>query len=148
MKLLTAPNRLKDYDCRSLFLAGSIDNGAAINWQPQIISALEETDFLIFNPRRSDWDPKEISDQVRWELDHILQATHVLFFFAKDSLAPISIGELYFLIGKNNIDKKIYVVIEDGFWRADNLIVTSAYANNITFFKTIEEVILCLKELN
>jgi hypothetical protein len=147
MKLLTAPNRIEDCDCKSLFLAGSIDNGAAINWQPQIISALEETDFLIFNPRRSDWDPKEIKEQIRWELDHILKATHVLFLFTKDSLAPISIGELYFLIGKNS-DKKVYVVIEEGFWRADNLIETSAYANNITFFKTIEEAILCLKELN
>ena len=80
-KQVQAPDEFDEHQ-RSIFLAGSIDNGNAIDWQQNLIKFIgqkkvtypyEET--LILNPRRLDWD-KEWSptldnfnflEQVEWE---------------------------------------------------------------------------------
>ena len=41
-----------------VFLAGSIDNGSAIDWQASLIAQIQEKniDIDILNPRRKHWD--------------------------------------------------------------------------------------------
>jgi hypothetical protein len=39
-----------------IFLAGSIDNGTALDWQSLCIDALADKPLIILNPRRADWD--------------------------------------------------------------------------------------------
>lgn len=61
MKVYKAPETGR-IEGRSVFLAGSIDQGKAINWQQQITDALQDTSLTILNPRRDDWDSS-------WEQD-------------------------------------------------------------------------------
>ena len=41
---------------KTVFLAGSIDMGSAVNWQKQVVDALKEENVVVYNPRRDDWD--------------------------------------------------------------------------------------------
>jgi hypothetical protein len=40
----------------SIFLAGSIEMGKAIDFQRMIIEATPNMPYIYFNPRRNDWD--------------------------------------------------------------------------------------------
>src|SRR5215510_12567556 len=62
---------------RAVFLAGSIDQGAADDWQARLTAALVDLDVVILNPRRDAWDASwrqsinepRFREQVEWELD-------------------------------------------------------------------------------
>ena len=74
-----APNSFSEYwDHKKIFLAGSIEQGAASPWQKQAAAAFKKFDNVaILNPRRPDWDStwknvasdKNFRQQVEWELD-------------------------------------------------------------------------------
>lgn len=59
-----------------VFLAGSIEMGAAENWQDKLTELLSDADGYILNPRRDDWDSSweqaignaQFYNQVQWEL--------------------------------------------------------------------------------
>jgi hypothetical protein len=40
----------------SVFLAGSIDMGAAEDWQSRVEQGLRDLEIVILNPRREEWD--------------------------------------------------------------------------------------------
>jgi hypothetical protein len=40
-----------------IFLAGTIDNGAGIEWQNEVCDKLRNTKLVFLNPRRAAWDP-------------------------------------------------------------------------------------------
>jgi len=81
MKIITAPDPVPMRDAlgTEVFLAGSIEQGKARDWQPEVCAALEPFNALVFNPRRAVWDPTwdqdvsnaELVTQVNWELDLI-----------------------------------------------------------------------------
>ena len=58
----------------SLFLAGSIEEGTADEWQTVITEALQDLDITVLNPRRDAWDagwPQTVEfapfrEQVEW----------------------------------------------------------------------------------
>ena len=86
----------------TVFLAGSIDMGAATDWQTELAAVLAARDVTILNPRRQDWDstwrqsidePK-FREQVEWELDGLDRADVVAMWFAPESKAPITLLEL------------------------------------------------------
>lgn len=74
----------------SVFLAGSIEMGAAENWQGQFEKSLSDLDVLILNPRRDEWDAsweqtienKLFREQVEWELAGLEGASIVAMYFA------------------------------------------------------------------
>lgn len=88
----------------SIFLAGSINNGASFDWQATVIQRLSHLpDLDIYNPRRSDWNPnlaeedeRGLRAQIRWELAHIREADLVFFYFDEVGLSPVSMLELVF----------------------------------------------------
>lgn len=112
---------------KSVFLAGTIDNGASDDWQAQAIESLAPLAEHIFNPRREAWDPQwvgskdhpEFKKQVNWELDHIEDASLVLIYFAPGSLSPITLLELGLLAERS--PRKILVCCPDPFWRKGNV---------------------------
>src|SRR5262245_28107910 len=65
----------------SVFLAGSIEMGAAEDWQAIVQRGLDDLEVLVLNPRRDDWNAswvQSISDprfreQVEWELSGLEQ---------------------------------------------------------------------------
>ena len=40
---------------KTVFLAGTIDNGDSTNWQEELIDMCQYKDIIFFNPRRKEW---------------------------------------------------------------------------------------------
>lgn len=117
--LVSAPNTT------SIFLAGSIEQGAAADWQRALIGALADAPVTIFNPRRARWDaswPQSAADprfreQVQWELDALERADVIAMYLDPATRAPVSLLEL----GLFARSKRMVVCCPDGFWRKGNV---------------------------
>lgn len=127
MKILKPPQALRLYGKPGVFLAGSIDQGEAVDWQSDIITALAPLflDIVILNPRRDTWDPTwdqndsnpEFVRQVNWELDAMDKADMIVMHFAPNTKAPVAMLELGLYADKN----KMVVCCPDRFWRKGNV---------------------------
>jgi hypothetical protein len=125
-----------------LFLAGSIEMGAAEDWQQYVARELAETDTIVLNPRRDDWDSSwvqsidnaQFREQVEWELYGQERADVVLCYFSPGTKAPITLMEL------GLFHKKMIVCCPKGFWRKGNVdIVCARY--NVPNFASLDEAI-------
>ena len=107
-----------------VFLAGAIDMGAAVDWQAQVIDALQDKRYVLFNPRRSEFNESTLDEQIRWELHHLEKATFIFMWFPRDAKAPIALFEsgLYWHSGH-----KLIVGAEPGFYRRRNLELTAEF---------------------
>lgn len=111
----------------SVFLAGSIDMGQAVDWQQLLCEKLTAANWqgCVLNPRRPDWDNtweqsienEPFRHQVEWELEGLEQATLIVFYFAPESKAPITLLEL----GLHARTGKCIVCCVEGFWRKGNV---------------------------
>lgn len=111
----------------SLFLAGSIEMGAAKDWQTQAIDFYEEhgVELVIYNPRRDDWDSSweqkfesaNFYQQVNWELTALDDASLVIMYFDPNTKSPISLLELGLFANSD----KLLVCCPEGFWRKGNV---------------------------
>lgn len=134
----------------TIFLAGSIDMGNAVDWQTQVQEALKDEHCTIFNPRRDDWDSSWVQDisnpqfkqQVDWELNSIDHADLVIFYFDPKGQSPITLLELGFVAGKFSVrpDQQAVVCCPEGFWRRGNVQIVCD-REEIPFCDTIEELI-------
>ena len=124
-RVILAPDRTTEIVGKSVFLAGSIDMGEAIDWQAATIEALADRPITILSPRRTDWDgswPQDAAfapfrEQVEWELDMLDRADVIMLFFASGSKSPISLLEL----GLYAKSKRIVVGCPAGFYRRGNV---------------------------
>ena len=104
-----------------VFLAGAIDMGSAVDWQSLVIDQLSGQDNLVLvNPRRPNFTPDTLDEQIHWELNALEKVDAVFMWFPKDAAAPISFLEtgLYLRSGK------IIIGSEMGFYRRRNLEIT------------------------
>jgi hypothetical protein len=114
----------------SIFLAGSIEMGAAEDWQTQVEHGLGDLDVTILNPRRDEWDATwvqsidnpQFREQVEWELEGLQRASVVAMYFAPSTKAPITLLEL----GLCAQSGKVVVCCPEGFWRRGNVEVVCA----------------------
>jgi hypothetical protein len=135
-------------DKPSIFLAGTIEEGASEDWQAKVAAFFANDDVIILNPRRENWDAsweQEISNpnfkqQVEWELEAMERADIILFNFLPSSKSPISMLELGLMK-----DHKVFVCCPPEFWRRGNIeIVCEKYA--IPVFSTLNLAIDAAKE--
>jgi hypothetical protein len=116
---------------QALFLGGSIEMGAVVDWQ-SVLSDVLLRDFenlTVFNPRRPDWDASWVQSldnpnfdqQVTWEVDHMEASDIVLFYFHPQTKAPVTLLELGLLAPQHAHGKTVIVVCPDGFWRKGNV---------------------------
>ena len=109
----------------SVFLAGSIEMGAADDWQTEVERALQDLDVLILNPRRDEWDASwvqsidnpQFREQVEWELAGLERAAVVAMYFAPSTKAPVTLLEL----GLCARAGKLIVCCPEGYWRRGNV---------------------------
>ena len=109
----------------SVFLAGSVEQDAAVEWRTKAAEALAQQPVTVFNPRRKSWDKswkEDISnplfkEQVTWELDHMDAADVIAVYFAPGTRSPVSMLE-FGLYAKSG---KLVVGCPDGFWRRGNI---------------------------
>lgn len=134
---------------RSVFLAGSIEMGAAENWQARFETALEDLDVLIYNPRRDDWNPNweqsinnyHFRTQVEWELNKLRASTTIAMYFDPATQSPITLLELGLLADYENL----IVCCPEGYYRKGNVdIVCEQYA--IAQANSFEELVSLVRE--
>ncbi len=124
MRHIQPPDSFADAASPVVFLAGSIEMGAAEPWQAKAVAALADTDATVLNPRRAAWDASwkqsmanpEFNRQVTWEMDGLDRADVVAFYFDPATKSPISLLELGLVK-----DKHVLVCCPDGFWRKGNV---------------------------
>jgi hypothetical protein len=131
---IQAPNHLKlRHGYTTIFLAGSIEMGKAEDWQRKIIESVPDEPFIFFNPRRDDWDstwgqtkndPRFV-EQVKWELEALEVADHIIMYFDPKTMSPVSLIEL----GVHIKDPKLTVICPDGYWKKGNVDVTCNFYN-------------------
>lgn len=118
--LIKTPGKL------SIFLAGSIEMGAAEDWQSLLEGKLSDLDIDIYNPRRDDKDPltweqradnASFREQVEWELDALDMADIIVMYLSPGTISPISLLEL----GLYARSGKLIVCCPDGFRRKGNV---------------------------
>ena len=112
---------------KSVFLAGTIDNGDSLNWQNKTIIELMNlgiNDIEIYNPRREHWNPnpskEDMEYQIKWEQDHLDKANIIAMVLLDDSKSPISLLE----IGLYAKTGKLIVFCTPNFYRWDNVRLT------------------------
>lgn len=129
MKLYKAPNKvICSNEDHLLFLGGSIEMGAAENWQKRLADKLTDYDNLvIMDPRRDDWDSSWVQDptpgtqfheQVTWELVCQDAADTIIYYFDPNTKSPITLLELG--IYK---DKNLVVCCPENFYRYGNVVM-------------------------
>ena len=149
MKVIKAPEKYV-LDKPSLFLAGSIEMGAAENWQDRVAQAFGDTDLILLNPRRDNWDSTweqrmsnpQFKEQVDWELDALEQVTGIIMYFDPNTKSPISLLELGLFANRN----KLIVCCPDGFWRKGNVEIVCARFD-IPLIPTLDELIEYVRSL-
>ncbi|HAS46626.1 MAG TPA: hypothetical protein DCS93_39450 [Microscillaceae bacterium] len=149
MKVIKPPQSIEiEPQTTTVFLAGSIDMGQAIDWQTAVTEALQGQPFTVLNPRRDDWDASweqkitnpAFNAQVNWELDGLEKADVIAMYFAPTSKAPITLLEL----GLFAQSKKLVVCCPEGFWRKGNVdVVSQRYG--IPQVDTLEQLIDFIK---
>ena len=138
---------LRDRKRKSVFLAGSIEMGKAVDWQTEIGEYFHTKGWDVLNPRRDDWDAfweqkfenAQFYQQVNWELNALEHADLIVMYFAPDTKSPISLLEM----GLFARSGKLMVVCPDGFWRKGNVEIVCNYYN-IPFYNNIQVLLLDL----
>lgn len=149
MRVVKAPGKLPVHEI-SIFLAGSIEMGKAVDWQTQVTEGLKDIDCVILNPRRDDWDSSweqkienlQFREQVEWELSALDRADFIVFYFDPKTMSPISLMELGLHAGFHPYPR-VVVCCPEGFWRKGNVdVVCQRYG--LKQVETIEELISTL----
>ena len=134
IRVITPPSFITlDNSRTSVFLAGSIEMDKAEQWQQKFIDNLifevrkmnSGKGIDIFNPRRANWDitvKQSIEDpvfyqQVRWELDYLGNVKVRVFYFAPNTLSPVSLLEF----GKFFSYPNTFLCVNPDYQRAGNL---------------------------
>jgi hypothetical protein len=132
----------RDIKRKYAFIAGSIEQGKADDWQTDMGEFFVNQGWGAFNPRRENWDASweqefenpVFNQQVNWELDGLERCDLVVLVLLPGTLSPISMLE-FGLYAKSG---KLYVVTPDGFWRKGNIEIT-CHKYNVPLFNSIEE---------
>lgn len=124
---------------KSVFLAGGITG--CPDWQKELVTLLDNSDLILFNPRRADFpinDPNAAQEQISWEHDYLRIANAISFWFAKDTIQPIT---LYELGSWSMSDKPIFIGIHPEYPRRQDVEIQTK------LIRPEVEIVYSLKEL-
>lgn len=110
---------------KKLFIAGGISNCS--DWQSVVINRYADSAHLtIYNPRRKDYVKELEVEQICWEFKHLQDADIIIFWFAKETVCPISLYEL----GKwgNATNKKVVIGVDPEYSRKNDVIIQTSLA--------------------
>ena len=149
MKIYKPPTNITDLNFKqSMFLAGSIENGKAKDWQKKVEKEFKNDEGIILNPRRDDWDSswtqsidnKEFRNQVKWELFGLDNVTMILMYFEAGTKSPISLLEL----GLHARSNKMMVACPDGYMKKGNVDVVCQYYR-VPIVESLDELVTSIK---
>lgn len=136
MQIVLPPERFNPNGKYTVFLAGSIEMGKAVDWQQDFCDKLKKYDINVLNPRRSNWNSSwiqsihnpEFKEQVDWELRCLSMADLILMYLQPDTLSPISMLELGLFADSG----KMIVCCPNTFWRRGNIDIVCENRNIIS----------------
>ena len=147
--VIYAPHPFDDCEQLTVFLAGSIEMGAAQEWQKEFIKRFSDlTEITFLNPRRPDWDSSwgpynpELYKQIHWEQKGIKEADLVVYFFDPETKSPVTLMELGQRLGGSS-PRSIVVGCPDGYWRKSNVVITCAMYD-VDVFDSLNETVAAL----
>jgi len=122
---IKSPQEIPETRDPKVFLAGSIEMGAADRWQESVVKKLAQEQVVVLNPRRDNWDVgweqrkdnPSFRQQVEWELHALEQSNYIIMYFDPATKSPISLLEL----GLYARSGKLLVTCPKGFWRKGNV---------------------------
>lgn len=126
MRMIYPPEKIEiEPNEKVVFLAGSIENGVAEDWQAALAEQLQVPHLVMLNPRRKVWDATWeqsienplFAEQVAWELEGLELADLVVMNFIPLTLSPISLLE-FGLFARSG---KMIICCAHGFWRKGNV---------------------------
>jgi hypothetical protein len=93
-RIITSPEPIEHPFQKSIFLAGGISDCA--DWQKGVAERIaSETNAVVYNPRRTDFDMDAGADlsriQIRWEYHALRVCQFNLFWFPEETLCPITL---------------------------------------------------------
>src|SRR3989338_9947354 len=99
---IKSPQEIPETRDPKVFLAGSIEMGAADRWKESVVKKLAEEEVVVLNPRRDNWDVgweqrkdnPSFRQQVEWELHALEQSNYIIMYFDPATKSPISLLEL------------------------------------------------------
>lgn len=123
------------------FLAGSIEQGAARDWQAEVAGRLPGTTL---NPRREHWDPSWPQDisfepfrqQVEWELKALERCDRIVMHFEPETKSPITLLELGLFADSG----KLLVSCPEGYWRRGNVQITCDHYS-VPFYSSLDALL-------
>lgn len=144
----------------TVFLAGTIDNGAVEPWAHKVAESFDPSTYVtFFDPRRENWNAglenrahvPEFRAQVEWELARIDSCDIPFFNFVGGSLSPITLQELGYVLGTRmgeTIPRELPIVVcPDDFWRKGNVEIMCERVGEglVEVFNTLDDGIAALR---
>lgn len=117
-------------DSKTVFLAGTIDNGDSFNWQEDIINRCKDLDVTFYNPRKKQWTDNQLEYQIKWEQEYLDNSDIIIMCLLDDSKSPISLLEL----GLYAQSGRLIVFCNPEFYRYTNVKLT-CQKYNIPLYK-------------
>lgn len=117
---ITPPSLFVPTTGLKIFLAGSICNGNAPNWQNDVSTYIEQTwieeEITIYNPRRDEeFVPEMESGHAAWTMSMISLSDYILLHLTGNTGSPISTLELGMFID----DPRLFLSINDDYVRKE-----------------------------
>ena len=112
-------------DC--IFLAVSITGSS--DWQTPMIEKLLPY-YHIFNPRRKNFDvtkPEMEKEQIEWEYEALGYCKTIMFYFAPQTLAPITLFEYGKMLMDS--DKMLFVCVHPEYKRKNDVLIQTDLEN-------------------
>lgn len=134
MTYIEAPEKDQYSAYPSIFLAGSITG--ASEWQSIFVDEFKDEKVKIFNPRRKSFDvtnPSESATQIEWEYTMLRRAGTVMFYFAHETNAPITLFELGATMERNIRSpslQNILIFCEDDYSRKQDVYIQTSLINS------------------
>lgn len=92
MDYIEAPSNHRVPGNLNLFIAGGITGCS--DWQAELVKSLSDIHGLsIYNPRRASYSDGVAYEQIEWEYYWLKQADIISFWFAKETIQPITLLE-------------------------------------------------------
>ena len=135
----------------SVFTAGSIEMGKAVEWQLLMANLLSDLPITVCNPRRpGEWDTtisKEAKneimlEQVTWELAAMEKADVICFFFDVDTNSPVTMLELGLWLKSG----KVVICCNGGYHRNANIKITCG-KYGVPVVETFEELVPKVRQM-
>lgn len=158
--MITYVEALDNWDGRgmSVFLGGGISGCS--DWQKQVVEMiraenialvntedLSDLDIVLINPRRANFpinDPTAAAEQIKWEHDYLMRADAILFWFAPETLCPITLFELG-TFARTNVP--IFVGADPKYQRRQDVqIQMSLYREDVEVVDSLESLVSQVKK--